>query len=209
MSSSSEPRRVGVIRGATIAAPRPARPVLSPGLTDAARGVLAEAREQGRAEGYAAGHAEALAVAQREVAEAIEADRAELRRVLVALEEAAAMWRDREGTTLEAVADQAAQLGLAIAEAVLQREVATATDPGRDAIARALQLAPDEGAVVVRLHPDDVATLGDLADLTVAREVTVVPDASIQPGGCLLQCGPTQVDAQIPSAIARVREVLR
>jgi flagellar assembly protein FliH len=109
-------------------------------------------------------------------------------------------------TAFEVAAVDAA---LALAEAILGRELAVATDPGRDAIVRALAVAPvGPDGVVVRLHPLDRDRLGDLHDLALGREVTVVADATVAPGGCAATVGATDIDASVAAALARVRLVL-
>jgi flagellar assembly protein FliH len=114
----------------------------------------------------------------------------------------------RQGGALAALEDQLAGAALELAEAILGRELVLATAPGRDAIARAIRLAGEAGQATVRLHPADVATLGQVEGIAPGRELTVVADPAVEPGGCLLEAGATRVDARLGSALERVREVL-
>jgi flagellar assembly protein FliH len=196
--------RVGILRGLVAAEGAAPSGAVAVGGT-AVRDARAQAEATGFAEGYAAG----VAAAEAEVAARAAAFEEGCRRALAALRQAAEDLRRRQAVALDEVADQAAALALEIARAVLQREVAASADPGRDALARALHLVPDEGPVAVRLHPADAARAGDVADLLPGREVVVVPDPSVQPGGCLVQVGATRVDAQLSTALERVAEVLR
>src|SRR3989442_1333917 len=71
-----------------------------------------------------------------------------------------------EGRVLPLATDleQAAlRTAFALAEAILGRELAVATEPGREAIARVLTVAPGGRPVTVRLNPYDHATLTDNA----------------------------------------------
>ncbi len=87
-------------------------------------------------------------------------------------------------------------------------ESALSADPGRRAITRALALDNGSTDAVVRLHPDDVATLGDLADLESARTLTVIADPAVERGGALVDIGETTIDSQLSAALDRVRSVL-
>ena len=58
--------------------------------------------------------------------------------------------------------------------------------------------------MVARLHPEDLATLGGVDQLLDGRELRLVADPSVGRGGCLLDAGPSRVDATIEAAIARV-----
>lgn len=173
---------------------------------------LEEARARGYAEGLAAGRAEghaaglAAAVAEAERAEACRA--VDVRAALDALVEAASQLAAREATAVAAVEDEIVGVAFELARAVVGRELEVAVDPGRHALARALALVPGRTPAVARLHPHDVATLDGLAELDRGREVTVVADDSVERGGCLLDVGDTRVDAQVGSALARVRQVL-
>jgi flagellar assembly protein FliH len=166
--------------------------------------------EAGFAAGRADGHAAAFAAAQEEVVAAHELDRRQAGAVLLSLRDElhrltlveAAVRAEFEAAVVDAA--------LALAEAVVGRELATATDPGRDAILRALAVAPaGPEAVVVRLHPTDRGRLGDLAALALGREVTVVADPSLLPGGCVATFGTTEVDATVDAALDRARAALR
>ncbi len=165
--------------------------------------------EAGFAAGHADGCADAFAAARDEAAASLELDRRQAGAVLLALRDEVHRLTLAEAAmraTFEAAAVEAA---LALAEAVVGRELALATDPGRDAIVRALAVAPTgPESVVVRLHPTDRSRLGDLDDLALGREVTVVADPAVEPGGCVATIGTTDIDASLGAALDRAREAL-
>lgn len=212
MSSSSDTRtRTRVLRGraAVLARPAPldgefvdAGPLGARHLLDE---VLAEARAAGYADGYRRG--EAAATAAHETAQGEWRHRAE--RALAALAGAAAGWQARQAVALTDIEDAVVEAAFDLARAVVGRELELARHPGRDALARALALAPEGVAVAARLHPDDLAALGEATDLAPAGcELTLVPDPAVEPGGCLLDAGATRIDAQIGPALERVRAAL-
>lgn len=169
----------------------------------AAPAAVAQARaaEIGRAEGFEVGFDEGRRAG-------VAGGRADVERVLGAVSDAIDRLERRDAASLAEVGPQAVELALAIAEAVIGRELAVAEYPGADAIVRALALAPDRGPVLARLHPADAATVGDAGALVPGRELEVVADPSVEPGGCLLEVGPARIDAQIGAAVQRVRDEL-
>ena len=182
----------------------------------ARRAAVTAGRAEGHAEGYAAGLASAAAQAERAAAqvraehEAAERQRdAHLAHAVELLRTAADACRTQEQLVLADVEDTVAELALSIARSVLDRELATTADPGAAAIARALRLAPDDCPVTVRLHPDDVLVLGELPAAARGRELVVVPDPAVEPGGCVVEAAGRHVDAQVGPALARVAAVLR
>lgn len=189
-------------------------------LTGAARRALdPEALAAAQAEGYAAGreagYRDGLEAGRRDAAaELQQADQARAEAVaaaLAALEAATAEVAAQAATAHARLEDALAGAALDLATALLGRELELASDPGRDAIARALRLVDGPGAAIARLHPDDVATLADrdaLSELAVGRELTVVADPSVERGGCILDIGEGRVDARLSTAVERVREVL-
>ncbi len=92
-----------------------------------------------------------------------------------------------------------------ILEVLVAREAQLITDPVREAISRALALDDGVGPATVRLHPDDVATMGALDP---GREVVVIPDPAVGRGGALVEIDDSVLDGQLESALDRVREVL-
>lgn len=114
--------------------------------------------------------------------------------------------RDQElSAELAAVA---VDLALEVVESVLGREVALSEDPGRDALVRALELAPEQGALVARLHPEDLERIGGIDDLVAPDRITLLADPTIGAGSCLIEAGAARIDARIDAALLRVREVL-
>lgn len=192
--------------------------VLGDSATESTLGALADrSRAAGLAQGYAAGWAEgrrraeeAAAQAATERAEATARDRAAVLATQQSLLARLAEVVERCDADLAArhaeLADAALDLGLRIAEAVLQRELATMTDPGAEALARALREVPPTVAATARLHPDDLAAL-DHTGLE-GRAVTLVADAAVPTGGVHVETEQVTVDATIEGALARVREVL-
>jgi len=157
--------------------------------------------EEGRAAGFEAGRFEGLArgavEGRAEVAARVDAVLAELSRALDGA--------DQSHTRLSA---EILDLALAIAAAVLQREVVSSSNPGRESLLRAMTLVPDRTAIVAHLHPDDYGLLGDVGDLAPGREITLVPDPSIGRGECVVDAGAGRVDARFAPALERVRAAL-
>jgi flagellar assembly protein FliH len=178
----------------------------------------AEAQAAGYATGWAQGRreAEVSARAARERTAAQAREQAEMQALRV--EQAiAAVTRAAAGLERQMIPvaaefeDLIVGAAFTLAEAILGRELAMATDPGRDAVARALALAPTGRPITVRLHPGDHATVtgGQFESVQMdGRTVTLVADPGLQPGDAVAECDATIIDARIAPAVARVREVL-
>lgn len=180
---------------------------------------MALLREQAHAEGFDAGHAEGMAVAEQAVAEYVEAARVQMeaeqqawrtqaQSALTALSAAAAALDARTAPALTEMTDSLAQAAFTLVSDLFDRELATAADPGREAVARALRLVPADEPVVVRLHPTDHAALDPDWVAGLRGTVTLVPDTAVEVAGAIAEAGPRRVDAQLSTALGRVREVL-
>lgn len=229
--------RSAVLRGSAAAQARPARMdaelrtspfaarhavdarLTDPHLEQVVATARRQAMDEGAAEGRRAGYAAGLAVAEAEAhvaaqqvaqsAAAAEAQRdAQLATALTVLMDAAEAFRQRESTSLAEIEHVVTDLALGVARAVLDRELAVSDNPGREALVRALALAPADCPATVRLHPTDVAALGDVEALAAGRRLTMVPDPSVEPGGCVVDAAGRQVDAQIGPALERVAAAL-
>jgi flagellar assembly protein FliH len=168
-----------------------------------AAGAVARARavEAGRADGFAVGFAEGQVAA-------VAATRDHVATAVAGLQAAAQDLARRDAARVEELSRGIVGLALAIAETIVGRELDTAVDPGADAIARALAIAPDRGAMVARLHPADAEAITRVDVLGPGRDLAVVADPAVERGGCLLEVGPARIDAQIGTALDRVRDEL-
>jgi flagellar assembly protein FliH len=181
-------------------------------------GLAERSRQAARAQGYATGWAEGRRAGEaRSRVEAEEAarlrDEAEARRRdehqvgLRSLDAAAETLRDRLAEACEAVEAHVLEAALQIAEAVLGRELAVATDPGADAVRRALTVMPaDVSTFTLRLNPGDVAGLDET--VLAGHTVTVVADPAVAIGDAVAETDTMVIDASVASALQRVREVL-
>jgi flagellar assembly protein FliH len=126
------------------------------------------------------------------------------------------------------VEQQVLKLALGLAEEIIGHEVDTSDDAVLAAATRSLALAPDRGAIVLRVHPADVAVVREALDGTrdtaqnTARDspqnaadsiaahlsstVQVIADPSIERAGAVAEAGPLRIDAQVSSALARIRD---
>jgi flagellar assembly protein FliH len=190
---------------ANVVRPRPVRrgatvdPERASAIRDAVARLAAEATQRGFRDGHDAG----FDAGHRE---GVRAARSETQAALAALHAAAVDVERRAATDLADAAQAIATAALHLAEAVIGRHIEAAADPGADAIARALALAPS-GRLVARMHPDDIALL-DTAALPPDGRATVVPDRSIGRGGCIVEGGATTIDAQVGPALERARQVI-
>lgn len=176
-------------------------------------------REQARREGFEAGRAEGMSAAQQVIDEMVAEERASVR----AEQEA---WRTRAQATLSALAASAADLDARTAPVMAEmtdsladaaytlvhdlfdRELAVAVEPGRDAVERALRLIPLDAPVVVRMNPADHAGLDPEWMALLDGRIALVADPAVEAAGAVAESGARRVDAQLSSALTRVREVL-
>jgi flagellar assembly protein FliH len=171
--------------------------VVSPELVASARQA---GHDAGFEEGYAAGYTRGIEDADRHV---------ELLGQLVArLGLEAEALAAREATAFADIENQVVAAAMRIAEVLVGHELAQPDDHGREAIARALALAPVHGDVTVRLHPADIAVMGDPGTLAPGRVLVVVPDPSLTPGDCIVEVAACRIDARVGAALERAREVL-
>jgi len=179
--------------------------------------VRASAQAAGYAEGWAQGMREAQAAAASDAAQARAVEEQHVRDRAAALERAVA--------AVMSAADQLAQKAVPVvadledilvrgavelAEALLGRALAESTEPGLDALRRAIALVPDGGIPTVRLHPADLATLSaPNGEYVIAgRTAELRADPTLSPGDAIAEQGGTTVDARLSAAIDRLKAEL-
>lgn len=170
---------------------------------------LARAREAG------------LAAARGEIDAVI----AEHRTAMVRLEEAtaamgaaAAQLHAHDRAVLDDFSDKVFELAIELAVAVVGRELSSMDAPVVEAAKRAAGLVPERSDIVVRVNPADADLVAeadgtasdDLAAVFGARHsITVVADASIEAGACIVHVGALRIDTQVGPALERMRSALR
>lgn len=164
---------------------------------------LRAAIEEGRRAGYADGYREGQEKARVEAEAARRAFEADVHVLLAALADAAVHVQSVRVQTATEIEDELAAAAVDLAECVLGRALTAAESPGADALARALRLAPTGELVTARINPVDAELAAD-----VPPGVTVIADPSVQRGGCIAEAGDWRIDAQLSTALARVRKAL-
>ncbi len=199
---------------------------------------IEQAKQSGYDEGYKKGFDDALS--------SIEADRLDATRKLVeVLGNSVSLLAESRHEVMAASSSEVVDLACRIAEAILLRELTVSKNPGREALERALNIVPGGSDLVVHMHPDDIAELGDLSKSSGegrlgvgspgagadSRDVDnpgegilgggllkggildggnleIVPDSSVERGGCVVQVGSCRIDAQWSAALQRVTDLL-
>ncbi len=175
-----------------------------PAAAPASAASVADQLEAARAAGYDEGYRAGADAAAR----SLDAERvAQLRRMADAVERAAAAVAPERARLVDHLGAEAAQLAFELAEVLVQGEL-THAGAGLDAVRRALALVPDGEDIVVRVHPASAVAVDDVAQMAPTSSVRFVPDAAIEPDGCVVEAGPCRIDAQIGPALQRARAVL-
>lgn len=176
-------------------------------------------RQQARAEGYAAGHAEGMTAAEAVVAEVerVAAERLaevqarwerRLASATAALGAAATRFDEASVPVADEIRETVIGTVLTLVEDLIGRELALADSPVLDAIRRALTLCPADAPAVVRVHPDDLAEVSEESLTELPDSVRVVGDPSVERAGAIAETGPRRIDAQLGTALERVQAVL-
>lgn len=157
---------------------------------------------QGFAEGQAQGHAQAMLEAQQQVEAFLSNQGQETARQLAALVQSAQ-------AQLEAAEQVAArgmlELACELARQMLRHEVSTNPNVLLPVIREALApLIADSKSTVVKLHPLDLDMLQDVLQAEYPNlPLTLLADASMARGGCLVQSAGTQIDGTLEKRWAR------
>jgi len=171
-------------------------------------------RSQAYEEGLAAGQREGLQQAQAEIdarvnqlADQKAADK--LSTLYPAMQQAAeqlAADHDRWLTHWEA---SAVRLAAAIAERILRREIERKPELTAEVLREALQLAAGSSQIKLRLNPADVELLDQRIAEIVERispggTATIVADAQISRGGCLVETQHGLIDGRLETQLERI-----
>jgi len=155
--------------------------------------------------GYDEGYAEGLRAASKDTAREKEAGVQRVASAVAALGQAVTAVRTAHDELRTEARGSVPTFAFAVLEAVFGRELQLAAHPAREAIARALALDESTQPATIRVNPADVDTLGDLSS---TREFCVVADASVEPGGAVVDIEDATLDGQLGTALERVRRVL-
>jgi type III secretion protein L len=193
--------------------PRPGRRCTAP--VDGTRVIhAAQLAAQREAEAlFAEAQAEAALLLGRARAEA-EALRASVREE--ASREATRLLAATEARTLarlEQSAGDLTELGVRIAEKILGAELRQHPEQVAKIVAGCLRRAAASRRILIRVNPEDVAAVeGALGELrALARDPALLAtrsDPSIARGGCILETEAGQIDGQLQTQLAAVREAL-
>ncbi len=171
-----------------------ARRILEAAESDAGRirGEAEVERERLRVEAVASGREEGRAQASAAVARG-------------------ALERDR---LLASAEGELVRLAVAIAEKILQREVARDEGAVVEMAARALAQARQRREVTLRIHPDDAGAIRRshrrlLSALSRARALELREDAAVARGGVLVETEAGVVDGRLETQLAAIGAVLR
>jgi flagellar assembly protein FliH len=159
--------------------------------------------DRARREGYEAGQRDALARAG-------DIERQRLHELASAVGDTARAINAERAAAVNVAENDVLELALQLAAVIVGRELELGGAPWRDAIRRALQLAPAETEVRLRLHPQDAASAQADDELTahLSPMVRIVADPMVERSGAIAEAGSCRIDGQISSALERVREAL-
>lgn len=107
----------------------------------------------------------------------------------------------------------AVKLATAIAARVIRSEVTHNPEITLALVRESLELAAGSTHIRLRLHPEDLAQLGDFVEriteeLAPAGTTELIADAAVEQGGCRLETSLGTIDQQFAAQLARIEEEL-
>ena len=160
------------------------------------------ARQAGYTDGFAQGHAQATLEGQRLIAEYIASQGQDAARHFGRIFESADAGI---AESQQAMAQGVLELACELARQVLRHELSTNPNALQPVIREALSvLSTDSKAALVRLNPLDLDVLEEvLRQEFSALSLTLLADASVSRGGCLVESAGTVVDGTIEKRWSR------
>jgi flagellar assembly protein FliH len=167
--------------------------------------VLAEAQEQAdalraaaRAEGFAAGRAEAMA---------------SLGTALTALNQAAADVQSRHAAAADALERRAVELGLLLAQKIVAGVIAVEPERVVESVQGALRGIVERERVTVLVNPEDLEIVREAmeairASLGGIEHCIVESERRVARGGCIVHTPIGDVDGRVETKLDRAREVV-
>jgi flagellar assembly protein FliH len=154
------------------------------------------ARQVGFADGYAQGHAQATLDGQRLIQEYINTQGQDAAQHFLTLFKTA---QEQVEQSQQAMAKGVLELACELARQVLRRELTVNPNALQPVVREALgMLTVDSKMAAVRMHPVDLDVFAeDLAREFPNLNLTLVPDASVTAGGCLVEAAGTVVDGTV------------
>ncbi len=173
-----------------------------------AREIIAAAEDQAaalveaeRQQAWEAGSAQGLSQAQAEMAPSLQR--------LAEIAASAAVDHDESLGNLD---QEIVTLAMAVARAVVRREVAISAESVLDTVRAALQEMTLSASVQFHVHPEDqTILLSNLPMLSLPPTIraTVVADSTMSRGGCMIESGACRVDGTIEKQLDHLEDLLR
>ena len=152
-------------------------------------------REESRAAGKEEGRAEAAS----QIAEAMET-------LNQAIKERKQIVKDAEGEIL--------RLSLKVAEQIIRSEVSLHRDVCLNIVAEAIARVSDREQIIIKVNREDAEYLKRYKDrltsmLDGVKSFSIIEDASVEPGGCVIETNLGFIDARISTKIKSIEEALK
>ncbi len=153
-------------------------------------------RQQGFAEGFSQGQAHAMVDAEKKIQDYAATQGQQAARQFLQLFGGA---EDQLARAQQVMARGVLELACELARQVLRHELAVNPNVLQPVIREALGLlADDSKSAVVRLNPLDMEVLQDVVQTEFASlTLTLIADATVKPGGCVVSSAGTVVDGSL------------
>lgn len=200
MASFGDNRPTAVARAAAEKAARAAlQKQLSEQIANSRQEARDEGREEGHAEGFAVGHAEGLAQGRLEAVD----ERHQMLALLAGL--TAELARANEMVAKDVLA-----LALDVAKAMLKTALPVKPELVLPAVEEAMRHLPAvQPPALLQLHPEDFTLVqAQIGDVLAASGWRLHQDPAIERGGCRIETGTNQVDAEIGTRWQRIAAAL-
>ena len=175
-----------------------------------ARTITRESREEGYKLGYDAGYLAGEQEAMRQLTQRANDERDAYQQDLSAFmsyieEVSRRAWMEMEPEIVSFVFE--------IARKVIKMEVTINRDVAIEVVKNALRRVADTSSLRIRVHSDDLSTVRANRDelytlVDNIRQVEIVEDRRVGPGGCIVETDAGTIDARIETQVEEVRKLL-